>query len=121
VIKAVLLLITTIIISQNMDLNIINTFLFHPRKSYQDMDEKDIQINVGDSVQVGIRLHLINKSFPTILFFHGNGEIGPEYDDIARVYNQKNKFLSFDKEYEGTFGQVLKFFQESLFPFLGLL
>ena len=73
-----------------MDLNIINTFLFHPRASYQEMDEKDIQINVADSVQVGIRLHLINKSFPTILFFHGNGEIGPEYDDIARVYNQKN-------------------------------
>jgi len=73
-----------------MDLNIINTFLFHPRASYQEMDEKDIQINVADSVQVGIRLHLISKSFPTILFFHGNGEIGPEYDDIARVYNQKN-------------------------------
>jgi len=90
VIKAVFLLITTIIISQDMDLNIINTFLFHPRKSYQEMDEKDIQINVADSVQVGIRLHLISKSFPTILFFHGNGEIGPEYDDIARVYNQKN-------------------------------
>ena len=89
VIKAVLLLITTII-SQDMDLNIINTFLFHPRVSYQEMDEKDIQINVGDSAKVGIRLHLINKSFPTILFFHGNGEIGPEYDDIARVYNQKN-------------------------------
>ena len=84
-IKAVFLLITTIIISQDMDLNIINTFLFHPRASYQEMDEKDIQINVNDSVQVGIRLHLVNQSFRTILFFHGNGEIGPEYDDIARV------------------------------------
>ena len=54
------------------------------------MDKKDIQIDVEDSVQVGIRLHLINKSSTTILFFHGNGEIGPEYDDIARLYNQKN-------------------------------
>ena len=67
-IKAVLLLLTTIINGQDMDINIINTFLFHPRKSYQEMDEKDIQINVGDSVQVGIRLHLVNQSFPTILF-----------------------------------------------------
>ena len=73
-----------------MDLNIINSFLFHPRKSYHEMDEKDIQINVDDSVMVGARLHLVSKSAPTILFFHGNGEIGPEYDDIARVYNQKN-------------------------------
>ena len=47
-----------------MDINIINTFLFHPRKSYQEMDGKDIKINVGDSVHVGIRLHLINKSYP---------------------------------------------------------
>ena len=73
-----------------MDLNILGSFLFHPRKSYQDMDEKDIQINVGDSVRVGSRFHLVSKSAPTILFFHGNGEIATEYDDIARVYNQKN-------------------------------
>ena len=73
-----------------MDLNIISSFLFHPRKSYQDMDEKDIQINMEDSVQVGARLHLINQSAPTILFFHGNGEIATEYDDIAQGYNQKN-------------------------------
>jgi len=73
-----------------MDLNIINSFLFHPRKSYQDMDENDILIEVKDSVQVGIRLNLISKSAPTILFFHGNGEISTDYDDIAHVYNQKN-------------------------------
>ena len=73
-----------------MDLNILSSFLFHPRKSYQDMDEKDIQINVGDSVQVGSRFHFVSKSAPTILFFHGNGEIATEYDDFARVYNKKN-------------------------------
>ena len=75
---------------QYMDLNIINSFLFHPRKSFQDRGENDILIEVEDSVQVGTRLHLIHLSAPTILFFHGNGEIGPEYDDIAQVYNQKN-------------------------------
>jgi hypothetical protein len=32
---------------------------------------------------------LINTSVPNVLFFHGNGEIGPEYDDIAAVYNQR--------------------------------
>jgi len=73
-----------------MDLNIISSFLFHPRKAYQDIGENDILIDVEDSVQVGIREHLINQSAPTILFFHGNGEIGPEYDDIAQVYNKNN-------------------------------
>ena len=80
-----------------MDINIINSFLFHPRKSFQDMSEKDVQITVGDSVHVGVRFHLISKSSPTILFFHGNGEIAPEYDDIAQVYNkQQINFLIAD-------------------------
>ena len=73
-----------------MDLNIINSFLFHPRESYGEMSKNDILIDVTDSVQVGARFHLISKSAPTMLFFHGNGEIAPEYDDIANVYNQKN-------------------------------
>ena len=79
-----------------MDINILSSFLFHPRKSYQDIGENDILIDVEDSVQVGARLHLINQSAPTILFFHGNGEIGPEYDDIAKVYNQKNINFTLD-------------------------
>ena len=41
-------------------------------------------------MQVGARFHLIDTSFPTVLFFHGNGEIVTDYDDIANVYNQKN-------------------------------
>ena len=69
-ISTVLLSVTTIINGQDMDFNFLSSFLFHPRKSYQDMDEKDIQINVGDSVQVGSRFHFISKSAPTILFFH---------------------------------------------------
>ena len=73
-----------------MDINIINSFLFHPRRSNEEVSNNDILIEVEDNVKVGLRLHLINKSFPTILFFHGNGEIGPEYDNIAQLYNQKN-------------------------------
>ncbi len=73
-----------------MDINILSSFLFHPRKSYQDIGENDILIDVEEDVQVGARFHLISQSSSTILFFHGNGEISSEYDDIARVYNQKN-------------------------------
>ena len=73
-----------------MDINIINSFLFHPRRSNEEVSNNDILIEVEDNVKVGLRLHLVNQSFPTILFFHGNGEIGPEYDSIAQLYNQKN-------------------------------
>ena len=72
-----------------MNLDIINSFLFHPRKSDQDLSKKDILIEVEYGVQIGIRFHLISKSAPTILFFHGNGEIVTDYDEIANVFNIK--------------------------------
>ena len=73
-----------------MDINFLNTFLFHPQQSYQDISGKDILIEVEDSIQVGVRCHLVNQTATTILFFHGNGEIVTDYDDIGQVYNQKN-------------------------------
>ncbi len=73
-----------------MDIHTINSFLFHPRKAYGEISSKDILIDVKKDVKVGLRTHLIDTSFSTILFFHGNGEIVTDYDDIASVYNQKN-------------------------------
>ena len=68
----------------------LESFIFHPRKAYQQMGENDHLIEVEKGINVGARFHLNNPAASTILFFHGNGEIGPEYDDIAQVYNKKN-------------------------------
>ena len=72
-----------------MDINILNSFLFHPRMASQQMGDNDHLIEVEEGIRVGVRFHLINTSAPNVLFFHGNGEIGPEYDDIAAAYNQR--------------------------------
>jgi len=72
-----------------MDINILNSFLFHPRKASQQIGANDHLIEVEEGIKVGVRFHLINTSAPNVLFFHGNGEIAPEYDDIAAVYNQR--------------------------------
>ena len=72
-----------------MDINILNSFLFHPRMAAQQIGANDHLIEVEEGIKVGVRFHLINTSAPNVLFFHGNGEIGPEYDDIAAVYNQR--------------------------------
>ncbi len=73
-----------------MDINLLNSFLFHPRQSTQSLSKNDILVNIDSKTKISIRLHLIKSSYPTILFFHGNGEIGSEYDDIANIYNQHN-------------------------------
>tara|TARA_B110000438_G_C15805626_1_gene647163 strand:+ start:448 stop:1203 length:756 start_codon:yes stop_codon:yes gene_type:complete len=73
-----------------MNLNIINSILFHPRKAPDEMKDNDILIKVEQDIKVGIRHHIVSPLSPNILFFHGNGEIGAEYNDIAKVFNQKN-------------------------------
>ena len=75
-------------------------FLFHPRAEtsmslFRDPDSKslvaannDILIPVEDDVDIGARFHMVKKSVANILFFHGNGEIVADYDELGPVYNQ---------------------------------
>ena len=62
--------------------------IFFPRTSFKPADSKDLLVDVGDGIKVGIRLYISSQTNPTILFFHGNGEICHEYDDIAVMYNK---------------------------------
>ena len=70
----------------------ILSFLFHPRKergltAYHMNTAHDSQIPVEDGFHIGARLHHHRKDAPTILFFHGNGEIVADYDDLGLLYS----------------------------------
>lgn len=75
--------------------------LFHPRIEY-GADAKppgatDVLIPVDEAVVVGARFHMAHPSAPNILFFHGNGEIAADYDDIGPLYNRlRLNFLAAD-------------------------
>ncbi len=76
-------------------------FLFHPRKEQRalrcDSDQTEFLIPVGDGVVIGAKLYHAKTSGPTILFFHGNGEVVSDYDDIGPVYAELNiNFLPVD-------------------------
>ncbi len=66
--------------------------LFHPRpewgKSGTDKPVQDILIPVDNDVLIGGRFHMAAEKAPNILFFHGNGEIVADYDQMGPVYNQ---------------------------------
>jgi len=69
----------------------VSRFLFYPRKEMVGPPEGSIlriQISVEDGVVLGGRFHAAGKENPTILFFHGNGEIAADYDDIGPLYNR---------------------------------
>ena len=64
--------------------------IFHPRSmdAFRQITERDIMIPVSDTHSVGACFHMSEPSGPTILFFHGNGEIVSDYDDLGPVYNR---------------------------------
>jgi pimeloyl-ACP methyl ester carboxylesterase len=84
-------------------------FLFHPRPepgaSGTPTPEAetsvpgtaDVLIPVTGAAVVGARLHLADRAAPSILFFHGNGEIVADYDDLGPLYNRMGiNFLAAD-------------------------
>jgi pimeloyl-ACP methyl ester carboxylesterase len=76
-------------------------YLFHPRPDWGGSPSagtaSDILIPVEKAVAVGARFHMTQKSSPNILFFHGNGEIVSDYDDLGPMYNRMDiNFLAVD-------------------------
>lgn len=64
--------------------------LFHPRPEpshrKSDANRFDLMIPVGNKAAVGASFHKAGQAAPILLFFHGNGEIVPDYDDMAAMF-----------------------------------
>ncbi|MCU0846359.1 MAG: alpha/beta hydrolase [Spirochaetes bacterium] len=69
---------------------LILQILFHPRPEQPGFSSKneftDLTIPVEDGVSIGGRFYSAGKDKPVILFFHGNGEIVQDYDDLAPFF-----------------------------------
>ena len=67
-------------------------FLFHPRPEWgapgSRKTAQDVLVPVEKDVVVGGRFHMAEKSAPNVLFFHGNGEIVADYDEMGPLYNR---------------------------------
>lgn len=74
----------------SFDSPMISASLFYPRPEWgaptDDEAAASIVIPVEKDVVVGARLHMAGAAAATILFFHGNGEIVADYDDLGLVY-----------------------------------
>jgi pimeloyl-ACP methyl ester carboxylesterase len=66
----------------------ILAYIFHPRACMRPAGPDDILIPVEDNVHIGACFHVAGKDAPTILFFHGNGEIVSDYDDLGPLYTR---------------------------------
>ena len=71
----------------------VSRVLFHPRKQSPALPPegaRDLIFTAYDGTLLGGRLfEAAGTHAPTILFFHGNGEIAEDYDDIASLFNDR--------------------------------
>ena len=76
--------------------------LFYPRpdRSPPPPGARDITVPVAPDVTVHCRWHPAGPDAPAVLFFHGNGEVVADYDDIAPVYRHFGLSL-FVADYRG--------------------
>jgi len=67
--------------------------LFHPVRIERNQPPAncvDHDIPVGDGVTVAARFHLpVEKSGANIIFFHGNGELVSDYDDVGSAFVER--------------------------------
>lgn len=64
--------------------------LFYPRpdRSPAPPGATDSLIEVAPGVAIAARHYVADPSFPTVLYFHGNGEVVGDHDDIAPFYHR---------------------------------
>jgi len=66
-------------------------YIFYPRKDSTLCPENafDLLAPVDDHVSIHCRFYIGDQKWPWILFFHGNGEVVSDYDEIAPLYHQR--------------------------------
>ncbi|MCC6237114.1 MAG: alpha/beta hydrolase [Dehalococcoidia bacterium] len=76
--------------------------MFYPRDDLWPATNgaRDQLIEVASGISVGARFFGANPEWPTLLYFHGNGEIASDYDDISSIYEDRGMNL-FVAEFRG--------------------
>ncbi|MCW3981944.1 MAG: lysophospholipase [Candidatus Bathyarchaeota archaeon] len=86
-----------------LDSSEIRSVVFHPRKSYATSlspNAENHRVEVEKGIRIGCRFHRAGAKFPSLLYFHGNGEIVDDYDSSAHFYTNQGINL-FVADYRG--------------------
>lgn len=76
--------------------------MFYPRPDTTPLppEASDLPIEVGPGVSVNARFYAFDAALPTILYFHGNGEVAGDHDALAPLYREAGANL-FVTEFRG--------------------
>ncbi|MEW5921547.1 MAG: hypothetical protein AB1796_11505 [Bacillota bacterium] len=75
---------------------------FFPRRGLSPCPDRafDLRIPVDGDVSLHCRFYYGRDGYPTILYFHGNGEVAGDYDGFAPYYHRAGTNLAV-AEYRG--------------------
>jgi hypothetical protein len=75
----------------SLDQPFLLQFIFYPRKDFIPCPKNafDLFVAVGDNISISCRFYTGHSEWPWILYFHGNGEVVSDYDEISAFYHQK--------------------------------
>lgn len=66
--------------------------MFFPRRASANTHPDTAKVKDGlievEGAQLGYRLYIHTPDAPVLLYFHGNGEVASDYDDIAKLYHR---------------------------------
>ena len=87
----------------------ILAFVFYPRKDFTraPSSASDYFVPVDQDISISCRFYVHSRSAPSILYFHGNGEVVSDHDYIAPMYNRLgiNLFVADYRGYGASQGQ----------------
>ena len=74
----------------SLDQPFLQSIIFYPRQDHTPCPENafDLPIWVADGVSISCRFYTGRDEWPWVLFFHGNGEVVSDYDEISPFYHQ---------------------------------
>jgi alpha-beta hydrolase superfamily lysophospholipase len=80
-----------------LDDPMILALIFYPRKDHgpppRDPAVQEHLLQVEEGVSIGSRLYVHDVRAPVLIYFHGNGEIAADYDDLAPFYTERGMNL----------------------------
>ncbi len=73
-----------------LDIQPVLDIMFHPRPDWRPPPRgaSDHRFPAPDGTNLAGRLYAYDPASPSILFFHGNGEVASDYDTAAHLYNE---------------------------------
>ncbi len=75
----------------SLDHPLLLQYIFYPRKDVTPCPQHgfDLSVSVAEATFISCRFYMGDRNWPWILFFHGNGEVVSDYDEISTLYHQK--------------------------------